>query len=79
VSNEFLEPPFRLTGREVKALRSVGWKPPTPRESQNFYRDWEKGAEDRLLMAQHAMRTLIVVYGVQPDQKLRIEVGLEKG
>jgi hypothetical protein len=79
VSNKFLDPPFRLTDRQLKALRSMDWKPPKPKESPNFYRDWGKGAKDRLLMARHAIQTLVDVYEFPPDQELKIEVGFDKG
>ena len=77
VSNAFLKPRFRLGERQVKTLRSMGWKAPKPNVSPNFYRDWGKGAGETLEMARHAMQVLSEIYGARTNRKLKIEVVLE--
>ena len=67
-----------LTKRQSEALRSLGWHPPKPEESPNFYRDWDaKDEEDRRLIAHAATRTLVEVYGFRPEAELVMELYLE--
>lgn len=77
VSNEYLEPEFALSERQIRQLSSLGWQY-DPHESPNFYRDWEvKNDDDRLAVAQDVMRMLTQVYGLSPDQEFTIEINLE--
>ena len=77
VSNECLEPAFRLDKSQIAQLLSMGWNPP-PSGSFNFRREWEAvNDSERLLIAREVMRALVEVYGFSHDQELIINLVLE--
>ena len=80
VSNEYLEPTWRLSETQIGRLLSLGWKSPNSKEPQghpNFHREWEAMSDaDRLRVANVLMDTL-EVYGFSRSQKLDIDLGLE--
>lgn len=67
VSSLYLEPAHMLGPRRSKALLALGWSPPTPGQSPNFYRDWDaRDARTRRQMARLALCTLAEIYGLEP-------------
>jgi len=79
VSNLYLEPAHMLSPRRSKALLALGWNPPTPGQSPNFYRDWEvRDAETRREMARLALRTLIEIYGLKPTEPVGLKLHLQR-
>lgn len=78
VSNEYLEAPNKLTSQQMMKLAQLGWKPPNPPETLNFYREWEHIAtdEDRLTIAKNVLQTLKEIYDFNSKSKLEIEVSL---
>jgi hypothetical protein len=49
--------------RAHASVLALGWNPPTPGQSPNFYRDWDARSEKtRRQMARLAMRTLVEIY-----------------
>lgn len=77
VSNNFLEPKFKLNDAQISHLETLGWKAPPP-DGMNFFREWQADTEvDRQQIAQEVMRTLTEVYGVAPHQVLGVNLVLE--
>ncbi len=78
VSNHYLEPAHMLSPRRSKALLALGWNPPTPDQSPNFYRDWDARSEKtRRQMARLAMQTLVEIYGLPPTERVGFELRLD--
>jgi len=77
VSNLYLEPVHMLDPKRSKALRALGWNPPTPGQSPNFYRDWDaRDARTRRQMARLALRTLVEIYGLEPTAHVWCKLSL---
>ena len=78
VSNLYLEPAHMLSPRQSKALLALGWNPPTPGQSPNFYRDWEvRDAKTRRQMARLALQTLVEIYGFAPTERVAFKLWLD--
>jgi hypothetical protein len=78
VSNLYLEPTHMLDPKRSKALRALGWNPPTPGQSPNFYCDWDaRDARTRRQMARLALRTLVEIYGLEPNARVWCKLFLE--
>lgn len=78
VSNLYLEPAHMLDPKRSKALRALGWNPPTPGQSPNFYLDWDaRDARTRRQMARLAVRTLVEIYGFEPTTRVWCKLFLE--
>lgn len=78
VSNLYLEPAHMLGPRRSKALLALGWNPPMPGQSPNFYRDWDaRKPGTRTQMARLALRTLVQIYGLEPTAPVSYELLLE--
>ena len=78
VSNLYLEPADMLSLRRSKALLALGWNPPTPGQSPNFYRDWEvRDAKTRRQMARLALQTLVEIYGFAPTERVAFKLWLD--
>ena len=79
VSNLYLEPADMLSLRRSKALPALGWNPPTPGQSPNFYRDWDvRDEKTRRQMARRAMRTLVEIYGLAPTERVGLSLHLQR-
>jgi len=79
VSNLYLEPAHMLSPRRSKALLALGWNPPTPGQSPNFYRDWEvRDEQTRREMARLAIRTLVEIYGLKPTEAVGLKLHLQR-
>ena len=79
VSNLYLEPAHMLSPRRSKALLALGWNPPTPGQSPNFYRDWDvRDEKTRRQMARRAMRTLVEIYGLAPTERVGLSLHLQR-
>ena len=79
VSNLYLEPADMLSLRRSKALLALGWNPPTPGQSPNFYRDWDvRDEKTRRQMARRAMRTLVEIYGLAPTERVGLSLHLQR-
>ena len=77
VSNEFLEPKFKLNQDQISALQALGWSAPSS-DRVNFYRDWHAtNHEHRVHIAREVMRTFSEIYGIAPDQPLSVNLGLQ--
>jgi hypothetical protein len=78
VSNLYLEPAHMLDPKRSKALRALGWNPPTPGQSPNFYRDWDaRDTRTRRQMARLALRTLVEIYGLEPSARVGCKLFLD--
>ena len=78
VSNLYLEPAHMLDRRRSNGLLALGWTPPTPGQSPNFYRDWDaRDARTRRQMARLALRTLEEIYALEPTTRVWCKLFLD--
>ncbi len=78
VSNYYLERPFRLSNRQKAQLARLGWNPPRPKKSPNYYRYWQVlNDRDRDAVVVVAVATCRLVYGWRGDTPLEVSLHLD--
>jgi hypothetical protein len=78
VSNAFLEPENALNEAQMSQLKAIGWEENPYQDEGNFQLHWEaESDEQRHVLAELVVQTLIDVYGVSPEYELDIEVCLD--
>lgn len=85
VSNEFIEPKFKLTESQINAINRLGWHTSENTTggkswiSPNFTNTWKivNNDNDRLEIANTIITVLTNAYGVQQDKVITITTVLE--
>lgn len=76
VSNNYLQPEFVLSEKQIAQLQSIGWC--SPPVDGNFYQEWQaRNDEDRELIAEVVMLTFTEVYGLSANQLLDVKLTLD--